>query len=69
MPSLAVIQAPLGHAKSVHEPLSAPAFGVFLQQLSCFNMVVTARAQTKNNLYEHGVERGLGCSPGLSRRL
>lgn len=29
-------------------------------------MVVTARAQTKNNLYEHGVERGLGCSPKLA---
>lgn len=53
MPILAVIQAPLDHAKSVHEPpLLHLRLECILQQLTCFNMALTARAQTKNNLYE-----------------
>lgn len=57
------------HQVCLRATVSAPAFGVLLQLLSCFNTALTACAQTKNNLYEHGVERGLGCIPGFGRQL
>lgn len=59
MPVLAVLQAPLGRAKFVHElTILHLRLERFLQHLSCFNMALAACAQTKNNLYEHRVKRG-----------
>lgn len=60
MPILAVLQAPLSHAKSDDElTMLRLRLECYLQHFSCFNMALTARARAKNNLYEHSVKRGL----------
>jgi hypothetical protein len=65
-----MIQVPLGHANSGHElPTLHLHLKRFLQQPSCFNAVLNARAQTKNSLYERGVREGLGCRPGCRLQL